>query len=130
MNPVDPFDLPEWLGTAEITWYADSVERGGHLVRGRLSDGSESIACDLLAVDQAWPVPVVDEKERRAAHQAWRIGELMLVEQDGRITLAAPGTGFTADRVLEVLGRLARAVGAEPARFLAALRVGAVGSGD
>ncbi len=130
MTAIDPFDLPEWLGTSEITWYADSAERGGHLVRGRLSDGSQEVPCDLLAVDQAWPAPVLDEKERQAAHQAWQIGELQLLEREGRLTLAAPGTGFTADRVLDLLARLARAVGAEPHRFVAALRVGAVGSDD
>ena len=130
MTTLDPFDLPEWLGTADITWYADSAERGGHLVRGRLSDGTETIPCDLLAVDQAWPAPVTDEASRQAAHQAWQIGELLVLERDGRATLAAPGTGFTADLVLELIGRLARAVGAEPHRFAAALRVGAVGGGD
>ena len=130
MSGLDPFDLPEWLGTSEVTWYADSAERGGHLVRGRLSDGAAEVACDLLAVDQAWPAPVIDEKSRQAAHQAWQIGELFLFELDGRLTLAAPGTGFTADRVLDLLARLARAVGAEPRRFVAALRVGAVGEDD
>ena len=130
MSGLDPFDLPEWLGTAEVTWHADSAERGGHLIRGRLSDGTESIACDLLAVDQAWPAPVVDEGSRQAAHQAWQIGELHLIDRDGRVTLAAPGTGFTADRVLDLLGRLARAVGAEPHRFVAALRVGVMGDDD
>jgi hypothetical protein len=34
-----------------------------------------------------------------------------------------PGTSFTADRVLETVGRLAKAVGVEPSRFLAALRL-------
>lgn len=130
MSGLDPFDLPDWLGTSEVTWYADSWERAGHRVRGRLSDGTDEIACDLLAVDQAWPEPVVDEPARRAAHQAWRIGELLLLEIEGRVTAAAPGTCFSADRILEVLGRLARAVGADPHRFVAALRVGVARQAD
>jgi hypothetical protein len=44
--------------------------------------------------------------------------------------VAAPGTSFSADRVLEVLARLAKAVGARPEAFIAALRVGVMRSGD
>ena len=43
---------------------------------------------------------------------------------DGRLTLAVPGTEFTADRVLETLARLAKAVGARPGSFAALLRLG------
>jgi hypothetical protein len=48
---------------------------------------------------------------------------VLLLEYDGRLTLAVPGTAFTADRVLEAIGRLAKAVGVKPGRFLAALRL-------
>jgi hypothetical protein len=37
--------------------------------------------------------------------------------------MAAPGTSFTADRALEAVGRLAKAVGVKPGRFVAALRL-------
>lgn len=123
---LDPFDLPDWLGTDEVTWRADGVERGEHHVRGRLTSVGREQECDLLAVDQAFPAPVVDEGTRRLAHQAWRNGEVLLVSREGRLTLAAPGTAFSADAVLRLLARLARAVGSPPDNFVAALRVGVV----
>ena len=130
MRAADPFDLPEWLGTGEVTWYAESTERTGHSVRGRLVGGAEELPCDLLAVDQAWPAPVADEETRRVAHNAWRNGQVLLLEADSRLVVAAPGTCFSADRVLEVLARLAKAVGARPDLFVAALRVGVVRNDD
>ena len=51
--------------------------------------------------------------------EEWRV----LVEYDGRLTLAVPGTSFTADLVLEAIGRLAKAVGVRPGQFVAALRL-------
>ena len=45
---------------------------------------------------------------------------------DGRPALAVPGTGFSADRVVEVLARLARSVGARPENYVVALRLGVV----
>lgn len=132
MSTVDPFDLPDWLGTDEVVWRADPVDgaAGAHLVRGNLSGEGTEHACDLLGVDQAFPEPVAGDDVRRAAHQAWRNGQVLLLDQDGRLTLAAPGTCFSADRVLEVLARLAKAVAARPDRFVAALRVGEVRSDD
>ena len=50
-------------------------------------------------------------------------GQVLLVEYDDRLTLAVPGTDFTADRALEAIGRLAKAVGVKPGKFLAALRL-------
>lgn len=120
---VDPFDLPEWLGGGAVTWSATSSVTGAALVRGELSGGGAVVACDLLAADLAYPEPVLDGDWRRSAHQQWTHGQVLLVEYDGRLTLAAPGIDFTADRVLECLGRLAKAVGAEPERFVAALRL-------
>ena len=120
---VDAFDLPEWLGASELTWTAGASVRGRHHVSGRLSAGDDSLVCDLLAADQAFPQPVLDEEWRRAAHQSWTHGEVMLLEYDGRLTLAVPGTEFTADRVLETLTRLAKAIGVTPDRVLAAIRL-------
>ncbi|HET6625312.1 MAG TPA: hypothetical protein VFG63_02885 [Nocardioidaceae bacterium] len=123
VSEADPFELPEWLGTAEVTWTARSSVRGEHLVSGWLSGGEGSLDCDLLAADQAFPRPVLDEQWRPRAHQQWTHGQVLLVEYDGRLTLAVPGTEFTADRLLEALARLAKAVGVPPARFVAALRL-------
>jgi hypothetical protein len=121
---VDPFDLPEWLGVSDVTWAADSGVRSGHAVQGCLSAGEHELACDLLAVDDAFPVPVAGDETRVRVHQAWRHGQVHLVELGGRLTLAVPGSGFTADLVLDALSRLAKAVGASPDHYTARLRIG------
>ena len=123
-EPVDPFDLPDALGTHEVVWRADDG-LGGHLVRGRLEPtGSEPVPCDLLAVDEAFPVPVADDETRLQAHQAWRHGEVHLGSYDGRLTLLVPGASFAPDVVLDAVGRLARALGADRASYAVLLRLG------
>ena len=124
---VDPFDLPDWLGETEVTWVADEGVRAGHHVAGRLraEDPVRELPCDLLAVDEAYPAPVADDQVRLRTHQAWRHGQILLVEQRARLTLAVPGTGFTADLVLDALSRLAKAVGASADDYAARLRIGA-----
>ena len=128
LSELDPFDLPDWLGTGEVTWTSRSGLRAGHLVTGTLQPATDpatdAVACDLLAVDAAYPVPVVGEPDRTRTHQAWHRGEVHLVAREERLTLALPGTGFDADLVLDALGRLARAVGADPERYRACLRLG------
>ena len=124
MIDLDPFDLPEWLGRHEVTWTPASAVRGSAMVRGELSSSDERLACDLLAVDEAYPEPVAADDVRRRAHQAWTHGQVLTQEHDGRLTLLLPGTRLTADRVLDVLERLAKAVGADPSRFAAHLRLG------
>ncbi len=123
MTEVDPFDLPEWLAGDEVTWEASSSVRGSAHVTGELRSGDSRLACDLLAADVAYPTAVLEPDRRRAAHQQWTFGQVLLLEYDGRLTLAVPGTGFTADTVLDSLGRLAKAIGAPPATFVAALRL-------
>lgn len=124
LTDVDPFDLPGWLGEGEVTWEAEAGLGSGHLVPGRLDDGTDRLPCDLLGVDEAYPAPVAPDAVRSRAHQAWRHGQILLVEQQGRLTLAVPARGFDADLVLDALGRLAKAVGAEPDRYAARLRLG------
>jgi hypothetical protein len=125
VNPLDPFDLPDWLGDGEVTWTSDDVTRSGALVAGCLLGSNDARhACDLLAVDQAYPAPVVDDRIRTAAHQAWRHGQVLLVDRDGRATLAVPGTAFTADTVLDAVTRLAKAVGVAPSSYSVRLRLG------
>ena len=118
---LDPFDLPEWLGEGSVAWATDQG-LSGHLVAGRLTGGSDQVlACDLLAVDQAYPAPVLAERLRTRVHQAWEHGQVLLLAHDERATVAAPGTSWTADRVIEALTRLARAVGAPPEAWSAHL---------
>ncbi len=124
---LDAFDLPDWLGTGQVTWHADGTDRTGFHVSGTLVGGEREQPCDLLAVDQAFPAPVAGEVTRQLAHQAWRNGQVLLVTYADRPTLACPGTGFGADRVVEVIGRLAKAVGARPENYVVALRLGVVG---
>ena len=125
LTVADPFDLPEWLGAADVTWTAEAGLRSGHAVPGHLgADGHDVLACDLLAIDVAYPVPVAADAIRHDAHQAWRHGQVLLVRADDRLTVAVPGTGFTADLVLDALGRLAKAVGASEDHYSVRLRIG------
>jgi len=126
--PVDPFDLPDELGSGPVVWRAtDGL--AGCLVRGLLepADG-DPLPCDLLAVDEACTGPVTDEATRQQVHRAWRDGQVHLgrtqaTDDGGRLTLLVPGTGFTADHVLETLARLARALGTDPSSYAVLLRL-------
>lgn len=125
---VDPFDLPEWLGTEDVVWQADDGleqgdSRGVHRLRGRLSGPDDELACDLMAVDEAYPEVVTDEATRVRVHHAWRHDQVLVGEYDGRLTLAVPGTRIGPDIAMGALGRLARAVGARPERYAVLLRV-------
>ena len=122
VRPVEPFDLPEWLGEGEVVWTAATSLDGRNRVEGELRGGEERLGCDVLAIDQAWPAPVLAEEWRRAAHGEWSRGEVLLVRFHDRLTLVVPGTSLAADTVLQVVGRLARSVGVPPSRFLVALR--------
>lgn len=129
LTDIDPFDLPDWLGTGDVVWRAEAGLQTGHLVRGRLTaeplpDASGEIVCDLLAVDEAYPAPVVDDATRLRVHQAWRHGQVVIGEHDSRMVLAVPGTRFGPELVMEALARLARAVGARAERYAALLRLG------
>ena len=125
MIEADPFDLPDWLGEGEVTWAAEAGIRRGHRVSGALTCGRpDDVPCDLLAVDEAHPAPVADETTRTHAHLAWRHGQILLLADDDRLVLAVPGTGFTADLVLDALSRLAKSVGASPDDYSARLRIG------
>jgi hypothetical protein len=119
---VDPFDLPEWLGTTEVTWTSGGSVHAGHLIAGELTGNGSSLPCDLLGVDQAYPEPVLTEEWRIRSHRAWTHGQVQLLLADQRLTLAVPGTAFTADRAVEVLARFAQSLGAKPERFVVALR--------
>ncbi len=126
LDPVDPFDLPEWLGEEEVTWTPASGVRRQQRVAGTLTgEGTEELACDLLAADAAYPIASVVETDRVAAHRAWHQGQLHLGLQATRLVLLVPGHEFTADLALTAIGRLARSVGADPRRYLVTLRLSA-----
>ncbi len=122
---VDPFDLPEWLGTGQVVWESDEGLRTGHRVPGKvLGTGEERLHCTLLAVDEAYPRPVVADDVRTRAHQAWHHGQVLLVSSEGELTLAVPGRRFDADLVLEAISRVAKAVGASEDDWSVLLRIG------
>ena len=123
VEPVDAFDLPDWLGTAEVTWTALSSVRGAKRIQGLLRGGECELVCDLVAADVAYPEPLLSDSWRRQAHQAWEHGQVLLLSYDDRLTLAVPGTAYSADGALETVGRLAKAVGVRPGRFTVCLRL-------
>lgn len=126
---IDPFDLPEWLGAgADVVWAPDHGIGEGHLLAGHLSgqdDGTPvAAACDLVAIDQAYPEAVAEDALRVAVHRAWHHGQVWLAQSQDRLCVLVPGDRFTPELVLEALRRLAAAVGAEPRRYAALLRIG------
>jgi hypothetical protein len=123
VEPADPFDLPDWLGEGEVTWTATSSVRGARRISGCLGAGGHELACDLLAADVAYPRPLLTGDWRHDAHQAWEHGEVLLITYEGRLTLAVPGTAYSADGALESIGRLARALGVDAKRFTVCLRL-------
>lgn len=126
IDDVDPFDLPDWLGQEEVEWRPEQHLGSRALISGRLqrAGGDEVLACDLLAVDEAYPAPVAADDLRTRAHQTWRHDQVLLVSRDQRLTLAVPGSRVSTEQALTALSRLALAVAAEPHRFAAVLRVG------
>ena len=125
ISDVDPFDLPDWLGTEDVVWCADDGLHGGHLVGGRLTGaGHDDLGCDLLAVDRAYPRPVTDDRSRLVVAQAERHGSVLGGRNADRLVLAAAGAAWSADPALPVLDRLARAAGGRQERVAVLLRIG------
>ena len=122
VEPVDPFDLPDWLGEHEVVWTTE-VTVGTPRVAGRLEAGEETLPCDLLACDRAHPEAVLPEQWRREAHHAWALGQVLLVDLDDRLTIVVPGVDVVVESALEALRRLARAVGVRPERYAALIRL-------
>lgn len=120
---VDAFDLPDWIGTAAVTWMADADLDAGPHVKGVLVGGSQRYVLDLLAVDAAYPRPVCPEPERRLVQQAWEFGEILLLDAGGRLAAGTPGHRFDPTLVCEAIRRVARSVAAAPGNFTVSLRV-------
>lgn len=126
LQPSDAFDLPDWLGTSDLVWHSTTGLRSGHDVSGELicESTDQQHPCDLLAVDDAFPEPVVSEQFRVLVHRAWRHGQVQLAWAGDRLVVAMPGVRIDAGRVMESMSRLARAVGASPERWSVRLRIG------
>ncbi|MGH3499180.1 MAG: hypothetical protein ACRDP1_17125 [Nocardioidaceae bacterium] len=113
---ADPFDLPEWLGSQPLTWLSDTG-LDEPLVRGHVAGGDgSSLPLDLLAADVAYPSPALTEQRRIEAHQAWRLGEVLLVV-DERHALAVPSSRFDAVLACEVMRRFAKSQGIDAAQL-------------
>ena len=121
---LDPFSLPEWLAFAQVVWEAQESVADKTVAKGRLravDADAEPMALDLVAVDSAWPAAECSPADRRAAHQAWHYGQVVLLDHAGVAALGVPTTSFSADAALEALRRFAKAVGSDPWRFSAHL---------
>lgn len=125
---VDVFDLPDWLGTEQVVWSSATGLDHGHVVPGALEGGGERLACALIAVDEAFPRPVLDAEARTVVHQAWRHGQVAVASYDGEVALLVPGRRFDAELAMEAVGRMARAVGADPEQWAVLLRIGRRGA--
>jgi len=117
VTTMDFFDLPEWLGTESVVWSATSALQQTPQVSGALTSGEQRQQLDLLAVDAAYPRPVCPAVQRQQAHQAWQLGQVALVDIDGRLAVAVPGSDFDANLACEVVRRVAKAVGAASRHF-------------
>lgn len=125
LQELDPFDLPEWVATSDVVWRPEGSLGRTHLVRGELeTDTGPTLACDVFAVDQAYPQPVADGSLRTRAHREWHHAQVLCIEMDGRLTLAVPGISPGVQEVLVALSRLALAVGAPVDHISALLSLG------
>lgn len=128
LDAVDAFELPDWLGTDPVTWVADEGLRGSWRVAGRLCGTAGELAADLVAVDLAYPEPVVGDDVRVRTHQAWQHGQILILGETGpggeRLVLAVPASAFTADLAIDALARVAAAVGASLTRYAVQLQIG------
>lgn len=116
--PLDPLDLPDWLGEQQVTWVGDTSLDGRPLVHGCFRDGADrSLAADVLAGDLAYPVAVLGEGWRHDAHQAWALDQVFVVSYQERLALVVPGTTVTSEVLLEAVRRFSKAVGSRPDRF-------------
>ena len=117
---LDPFDLPEWLVSEQVVWKALESVVDKSVVKGQLHAVDAAHApfrLDLVAVDAAWPTAECSPQDRRAAHQAWHFGQVVVLRHDRVSALGVPTALFSADFTLEALRRFARAVGSDPWRY-------------
>jgi len=123
VEPVDPFELPSWIGEEPVTWMAQDSLGASHLVAGTLSGPTDSTPCDVLAGDHAYPDAALEGDVRREMHQSWMLGQVLVVTYGERMTRASPGRVVDAEMALESLRRFAKAVGATQDRMNVTLRL-------
>ncbi len=123
---VDPFDLPDWLGTREVSWAADSGLRASHLVPGSL-DGGGPIVSTATCWGSTGPTRAPVASRRACGTAPTRPGSTGRCCWS-RSVVGSPwpsqAPGFTSELVLTALERLAQAVGAEPSSYAVRLRLG------
>ena len=116
---VDPFDLPEWLGEAEVDLDADA-RRTPRAPRARArSPAPATTTCPATCWPSTTPTRSRWPTTTSAPAPTWPGGTARSCwcECEDRLTLAVPGTSFTADLCLDAIGRLAKAVGASGRRL-------------
>jgi hypothetical protein len=126
LQAQDPFELPDWLGVDRVCWQSTGPTGVKSVAHGRLvSLDEERSALDLqiMAADRAFPTVVCSDADRRLVHQNWHYGEVTLLLVEQKLTLAIPGTTFSADLLCEAVSRLAQALGAERSRFYVLLNL-------
>jgi hypothetical protein len=117
IETFDAFDLPDWLGTEQVTWRADGILAESPRVPGSLNAGRCSHPLDLLAVDAAYPRSLCTSQQRHDAHQAWHFGEVLLLADSGRVAAAVPTVSFDANLAVDTIQRVAKALGAPHSNF-------------
>jgi len=122
-QPADPFDLPEWLGDEALAWAAEHPLSSVHVVGTLTSATGRQLPLDLLCVDAAFPAPVVSERVRHDAHQAWHYDQVLLLARPGRTALGVPVARVDADVSCDALRRFAKAVGVRSDRVSVTLRL-------
>ena len=124
LDDLDPFDLPDWLGEGAVTWAAEAGVRRGHRVPGHLRVPGRR--CPATCSPWTRRTPRRSPTRRPGPAPTWPGGtdRSSCSPTTTGVVLAVPGTGFTADLVLDALSRLAKAVGASPENYVALLRIG------
>lgn len=117
LETFDPFELPDWLGTEQVTWRAEGILDDASRVPGWLSSHHRDHPLDLLGVDAAYPRTVCSPQQRHDAHQAWHFGEVLLLIGNQRVMAAVPTVSFDANLAVDSIRRVAKALGAPSANF-------------
>lgn len=119
---ADAFDLPEWLAEP-FSWRADEALDGVRVPGWVTGTSGQRLALDLLCTDVAFPLPVLGDRLRTQAHQAWHYAQALLLSDGARHALAVPASTLGADLACEALRRFAKAVGVSASAVSVTLRL-------